>query len=147
MTDNLPDKSEECPKGCGLHSLVIRKCPECQEKHKAQYLARKVEVERIEQEPIWEADASLILPIDIYAPWMRRIKNFLTQAKNGEHYRASVTLAGHQKGDITKPLYRVRWIARTEKGVKYLQSMAESFRALAQDTKLLDGENNGNQGT
>lgn len=85
-----------------------------------------------------DAKATLVLPTEIYAPWMRAIKSWLDEvgARNGEDYRAGVSLHGFKDGRHT---WRVQWTAITPRGVAYLNAMAATLRMLPHETKRLEG--------
>lgn len=93
------------------------------------------------EEPVWEGQAQVVLPSDIFGMWMGKIKGFLAKAENGEDFTSVVVLAGYDKR--RKPKFRVTWKARTKEGLQYLNSMAMSFRALPQDHLRLGEEDEG----
>lgn len=84
--------------------------------------------------PKWEAEATVVLVQEDYARWFRMVLAYLNRlgAENGEDYTASVVLAGISQEERTKGqnLWRIHWIARTEKGRMFLNGMALTFRAL-----------------
>jgi GH18 family chitinase len=101
------------------------------------------ELERVcDEVPQMSAEAELVLPIDIYAPWMRSIKSWLEKAgaHNGTDYRASVAMAGFD--EKKRALWRVKWKATTDKGVLYLNLMASTLRGLEAEAKQIGHEQN-----
>jgi len=75
----------------------------------------------------FESEATVLLPSSIYAPWMRSIKELLSQvgAENGEDYKAMVSLAGKTKKG--ESFYRIKWSSLNNKGHQYLLLMAKSL--------------------
>lgn len=90
----------------------------------------------LDEVPRMEADATLVLPTDTYAPWFRAIQRWLEQAgaKNGHDYKSAVSTAGMQG---KKMLFRVRWTALTPKGVLYLNLMARTLNFLEAETRKI----------
>lgn len=93
-----------------------------------------------------DGNATVILPAKVYAPWIKAIQGWLKQAgaENSIDFKATVSTAGGTTKD-GKALYKIHWIALTEKGKKYLLLMAASLQRkgiTAQGMLRFDNENN-----